>query len=119
MSGNNVELRNQIGISLKPCFPDGRISHRRSADPTIPRGTFEIKTVGTAKQLEINIWDEGTNTAAVEEIADNVEENINFLTFTNDKFMFFCHLTGRQYIDDPDKNVIRLRLQYNLIYHEV
>lgn len=87
-----------------------------------PRLVFENSEVSydygkTLYQLEVNIFDYGTSTKAVENLADNVQSALNKYYFINDEIQFVVYRGLRQKVEEEDKLIIRRRLLFEIQLH--
>ena len=72
----------------------------------------------TTYQLEINVLDYGTSTAVAEILADGIQGALNKYHFINTEIQFSVYKGQRQYVQEDDKRVIRVRLLFEIQLHE-
>lgn len=72
----------------------------------------------TTVQLEINCMDYGTDTAACEKMADEIQAALNHAVVLNDGIMFRSYIERRQPVYEEDRKIIRRRLLFTLYLYE-
>ena len=70
-------------------------------------------------QLEINIFDYGQSTTAVETLADQVQSTFHKYHFIDANIQFMVYEGSRQIIKEEDKQIIRRRLLFEVHLHEL
>lgn len=117
MAVNILELRKDIQTILKNICEN--VFYRRSSDTTkYPYIVYSIKSIGEAKELEINIWDYNCDTSKIENIADKIED-INREIVSNENHTFsLWNNYDRQWIDDDNKDILRINMTFELRYFE-
>lgn len=73
----------------------------------------------TLYQLEVNIFDYGTDTRTVEDLADTVQSILSKYYFINDEIQFAAYRGSRQKVSEDDKLIIRRRLLFEIHLHEL
>jgi len=73
----------------------------------------------TLYQLEVNIFDYGTDTRTVEDLADTVQSTLSKYYFINDEIQFAVYRGSRQKVSEDDKLIIRRRLLFEIHLHEL
>ena len=73
----------------------------------------------TLYQLEVNIFDYGTDTRAVEDLSDTVQDALNKNHFINREIQFVSYKGSRQKVEEDDKLIIRRRLLFEIHLHEL
>lgn len=117
MESKTIELRKDICDLLKSKCSN--ITYRRASyEASYPYVVYTIKDIGESKELEINIWDKNSDTTQIEDIADNIEKlDKEILTNENHTFSLWKN-NDRQWIDDEDKNILRINMTFELRYFE-
>ena len=64
--------------------------------------------------LIIDLWDKGTDTARIEEIADKIEAIFNAANMPDDEVLPTFYRISRKPIDDEDKSLIRRQLKFQV-----
>ncbi len=85
---------------------------------------FELNEVSyadgkTLMQLEVNIFDYGTNKRVVDDLADMIQEILNKYYFINNEIQFVVYKGLRQKVEENDKEIIRRRLLFEIQLHEL
>lgn len=73
----------------------------------------------TLYQLEVNIFDYGTDTRIVEDLADTIQSTLSKYYFINDEIQFAVYRGSRQKVSEDDKLIIRRRLLFEIHLHEL
>lgn len=68
--------------------------------------------------LEVNIWDKGTSSVQVDELADNVETLLQAQNLPQDHVLPTFYLIDRQNIPDDDKAIKHRRIQFQIQNYE-
>lgn len=112
-----IELRKDINSILKqlkcPVF------YRRATDKVkFPYIVYTLKDVGDSKLIEIDYWDNDSDTTVIETLADDVFFLLDKETLTNENHSIsFYHNQDKQWLDDEDKNLSRINESYILRYY--
>ena len=69
-------------------------------------------------QLEVNCMDYGTNTAACEAMADQIQKAFDHTVVLNDNLMFRSYIESRQPVYEEDRKIIRRRLLFEIYFYE-
>lgn len=64
--------------------------------------------------LVIDIWDKGTDTSRIEEIADRIEALFNAANLPNEDVLPTFYRISRKPIDDEDKTMIHRQLKFQI-----
>lgn len=102
-----------------------KVYYEGNQDPAVyPRLVYELNEVfydsgKTLYQLEVNIFEHGTSTRTVEDLADNLQKILNKYYFINDEIQFAVYRGSRQKIEEDDKLTIRRRLLFEIHLHEL
>lgn len=97
-------------------------SYYRKADKDkiYPHSVFDFENIdlGDINRddliLIIDLWDYGNDTSNIEEIADQIEEMFNAANLPDEKVLPTFYRISRKPIDDPDKNLIRRQLKFQI-----
>ena len=73
----------------------------------------------TTMQLEVNVIGHGEDSSEVESIADTVQTTLNRYFFINSDIEFTVYKGSRNTIKEPDKQVIRRRMLFEVQLHEL
>lgn len=117
MANKTIELRKDIQHLLKSVFEK---TFYRRADSGIeyPYLVYTIRDVDDYKILEVDFWDEGSNTENIENIADNVEEALDEFINTNENHSISIFKNDdRKWIDDENKNILRINESFQILYY--
>ncbi|MBA4687246.1 MAG: hypothetical protein H2184_08830 [Candidatus Galacturonibacter soehngenii] len=69
--------------------------------------------------LEVNIWNKGTNTSEIDDLMDDVEKKLNYYKHIDSKLQLSIYNGAlRQYVEDTDKTIKRIREQFELQVYE-
>ena len=69
-------------------------------------------------QLEVNCMDYGTDTAACETLADQIQAEFDHYKELNDEILFKCYFDRRQPVYEEDRKIIRRRLLFEIHLYE-
>lgn len=117
MASKTIELRKDIMILLKSICES--VAYRRANDKQkYPYIIFSIKDIGDTKELEINIWDRSSDTTKIETIADNIEKLDKEIVSNENHCLSLWKNNDRQWIDDEDKDILRINMTFELRYFE-
>lgn len=97
----------------------GETYHRR-AEPNakFPYKEYELSRADFGDSarddivLEVNVWDRAPDSKTVEEIADEIEALFNVANLPQETILPTFFRTGRQHVDDPDKDIQRIMLTF-------
>jgi len=84
----------------------------------MPYVTYKLGSYGPTGYLELNFWDNSSDSTRIETIADTFEKELNKLVINNETLtvsLFFNH--DRQLFPDEDKTVIHLVCNFKMIYY--
>ena len=117
MANKTIELRKDIQYLLKSIFE--KIFYRRAdVDTQYPYLVYTIRDVDDYKILEVDFWDEGSNTEKIENIADKVEETLDEFTKTNENHSISIFKNNdRRWVDDENKNILRINESFQILYY--
>ena len=63
--------------------------------------------------LEVNVWNNNTNTLTLEELTENIDNTLHrSALYSNNQVQFNIYRTNRLMIDDPDRKIRRRQLRY-------
>lgn len=120
MTGRTGRLRkavraNLVQISgLNRCY--FRIAPANAKTPFLVFLLEEITRDGEISQydLEVDISDYGTDDTQIEDIADAVQDGLDFLHYIDNKQEFRVYAETRNTVEESDKNIMRRRLTFSL-----
>jgi len=116
-----------LRVELKKIFKTltTNVYYEGNQDPAVyPRLVFENSEVSSSDsktliQLEVNIFDYGTSTRVIEDLADTVQATLNKYYFINSEIQFVVYKGLRQKVEEDDKLIIRRRLLFEIQLHEM
>ena len=90
---------------------------------TYPYAVFELNRLSENDErqailLEINVWDKHRYYSRAEEMMDTIEKNLHGYGQLSNDDIFYCFNGSRQAIPDEDKQIKRIREQFELYYYE-
>lgn len=94
----------------------------RMADPDalFPHAVYDFENIdlGDINRddliLIVDLWDKGSNTSRIEEMADQIEEIFNAANLPNEEVLPTFYRIGRKPIDDEDKTIMRRQLKFQI-----
>lgn len=94
----------------------------RMADPgaLYPHAVYDFENIdlGDINRddliLIVDLWDKGSNTSRIEEMADQIEEIFNAANLPNEEVLPTFYRIGRKPIDDEDKTIMRRQLKFQI-----
>ena len=94
----------------------------RTADPgaLYPHAVYDFENIdlGDINRddliLIVDLWDKGSNTSRIEEMADQIEEIFNAANLPNDEVLPTFYRISRKPIDDEDKTIMRRQLKFQI-----
>lgn len=94
----------------------------RMADPDalFPHAVYDFENIdlGDINRddliLIVDLWDKGSNTSGIEEMADQIEEIFNAANLPNEEVLPTFYRIGRKPIDDEDKTIMRRQLKFQI-----
>lgn len=69
--------------------------------------------------LIVDLWGKGSDTAEIEEMADQIEAMFNAANLPNDYVLPTFYRISRKPIDDPDKTLIRRQLKFQIQNYDI
>lgn len=70
-----------------------------------------VPAIGT---LEVNVWDSYKSYARVDDVMDDIEETVNDQVFADQDFILRMYKGQRNHIVDSDRNIKRVREQFEI-----
>lgn len=117
MANKTIELRKDIQHLLRSIF-EKTFYRRADVDTKYPYLVYTIRDVDDYKILEIDFWDEGSNTENIENIADKVEETLDEFIKTNENHSISIFKNNdRRWVDDENKNILRINESFQILYY--
>ena len=94
----------------------------RTADPDalFPHAVYDFENIdlGDINRddliLIVDLWDKGSNTSRIEEMADQIEEIFNAANLPNEEVLPTFYRISRKPIDDEDKTIMRRQLKFQI-----
>lgn len=119
--GKTKDLKTKIKDVLK--LSCGKVYDEMAPEKaSFPYVVFSIESIRAYDrenyQLEVNCYDYGTDPAAVDDLADNIENTLKAYTYINEIMQFRTFLNTRNSIQEEDKKIRRKRLLFDLYYFE-
>ena len=113
-----IELLKMITTTL-------RTAHERvykeiaPQDATFPYVVYRLPTSNDTEGredfiLEIDIWDNNTNTTALETLTESIDRKLNRFKYVDSKLSACSYRINRMMIPDPDTSIKRRQLRYEI-----
>lgn len=121
-TSKTTELRKQLKsilkLSVENVYYEGAPDSRQ-----YPYIVYELSELGfsdgrTLFQMEVNVFDYGESSSAIETISDNLQEELDKYYFINDRIQFNAYRNSRQIVKETDKKIIRRRMLFEIHLHE-
>lgn len=120
MTGRTRRLRKAVRAhlvqisGLDQCYY--RIAPAKAGTPFLVFLLEEITRDGEIGQydLEVDISDYGTDDTMVEDLADAVQDGLDYLYYLDEKMEFRVYAETRNTVEESDKNIMRRRLTFSL-----
>ena len=92
-------------------------------DAQYPYAVFELRRMSEDYErqsiiLEINVWDSHRYYSRAEEMMDTIEKNLHGYFQLSNNDIFYVFNGNRQNVPDDDKDIKRIREQFELYYYE-
>ncbi len=115
------ELRKQLRKKISEVVTNNYYDQAPD-NATYPYAVYDLAELNhydglTIMELEINLYDYGTNTSRIEELADKLQDTLHEYFFINHAIQFTCFRGLRQKVEEDDKQLIRRRLTFELRVH--
>ncbi|MCR6096854.1 hypothetical protein HXA31_20425 [Salipaludibacillus agaradhaerens] len=94
-------------------------------DAPYPYIVFNLPTSTDAERqrqdfiLEVDIWDQTTDTRALETLTDDIDKTIKKVRYVDDNQLLIFTRINRLMISDPDPMIRRRQLRYEIKRYEV
>lgn len=112
-----ADLRKLINAQMNTIM--GETYHRRAKpDANYPYKTFTLSRVDLNDparddfELMVDIWDHATDSKAVDEIADQLEELFNCNNLPQGTILPTFYKSSRYPVDDPDKDIQHVQMTF-------
>lgn len=120
-----VALRTVIVDILDEAMPDGSQTYYQQAQKAHPK-VYAVYTLDMidmtdermAYELEVNVMDYGTDTAAIEDLADAIQKAFNKRIVINDYIGVYFYTDRRNVVEEEDRNILRRRLTFSTYLYE-
>lgn len=94
----------------------------RTADPDalFPHAVYDFENIdlGDINRddliLIVDLWDKGSDTSGLEEMADQIEEMFNAANLPNEEVLPTFYRISRKPVDDEDKTIMRRQLKFQI-----
>lgn len=94
----------------------------RTADPgaLFPHAVYDFENIDLGDLnrddliLIVDLWDKGSDTSGLEEMADKIEEMFNAANLPNEEVLPTFYRISRKPIDDEDKTIMRRQLKFQI-----
>lgn len=112
-----LELKNQLEVYLGAYYSEA------PTNATYPYSVFDI-TINSKDDnkysctLEINVWDKNQYYSRAEELADRTSKLLDGTIKLSDEVLFYCFEGSRDHVLDEDKQIKRIRMQFELYFYE-
>ena len=119
MKTNSAQLHKAIRNLLIPSVTN--VYYENIPKPaTYPYAVFSTRLMGTTSgqqsyQLEIDVAAKDQKT--VEDLADSIEDNFDYLSFANQYLFFHVYRATRYTVVEEDKSIERRHLTFDLYYY--
>lgn len=115
-----IELRKIIQTELKTKCEKVYFQTAPS-NVSFPYLVYDINSVSIDTRdngvLTVDIWDRNSDTSIIETLTDDIEKQLDFKTFNNDKIQAAFFISIRNNIVDEDKKLSRRQLKFNIQYY--
>lgn len=116
------KLRTELNKILKEIHP--RVYYMKAPDTAIfpylvydlPQSYFEDNL--EVFNLDVDIWDDKTDTTEIETLAQSVWNGLNSCYFINEDMQFSIHRQTRLTVEDDDPRIRRRTLIFTLRYYD-
>lgn len=121
MKFNIIALRERVQAILSAEV--GEVFYSEATSPAIyPYAVFELLYIGEdygkhLLQLDINLIDRGADTSVIENLADNIQNKLDFFHYTDDVLSISTYITKRNEIQEKNKENKRRLLTFQLNYY--
>jgi len=121
-TSKTTELRKQLKSILKLSVEN--VYYGEAPDSRrYPYVVYELGELGfsdgrTLFQMEVNVFDYGESSSAIETISDNLQEELDQYYFINEHIQFNAYRNSRQIVRESDKKIMRRRLLFEIHFHE-
>ena len=119
MKSNSKELHKAITTLLKTRV--STVSYLNIPKPiSYPYAVFNLRLVGTSYgqqqyQLEIDVVTR--DIASVEELADNIQDDLDYYVFKDTNVFFHAYRSSRYPVVEEDKGIERRHLTFELYFY--
>ena len=119
MKTNSKELHKAITTILKSHVTN--VAYENIEKPvSYPYAVFSTRLLGTSSgqqryQLDIDVA--SRDTSVTEELADLIQDDLDYVTYTNDKIFFHVYRSTRYPVVEEDKGIERRRMTFELYFY--
>lgn len=111
------ELKNQLELYLGAYYSEAPVS------ANYPYAVFDITLNSkdderNACTLEVNVWDKNQYYSRAEKMADDITRLLDGSIKLSDEVLFYCYTGSRDHVLDEDKQIKRIRMQFELYFYE-
>jgi len=116
---NSKELHKALTAILKARV--STVAYENIPKPvTYPYVVFSTRLIGTSSgqqrfQLEIDVASRDIETS--EDLADLIQEDLDYRTFSNDKIFFHAYRSSRYPVVEEDKGIERRHMTFDLYFY--
>lgn len=112
-----LELKNQLEVYLGAYYSEA------PENATYPYAVFDISILSKEDNrnnctLEINVWDKNRYYSRAENMADDISKLLDGSIKLSDELLFYCYDGSRDHVLDEDKQIKRIRMQFELYFYE-
>lgn len=120
-----LALRTVVVDLLTSVMPSGSKAYYQQAQKEHPQmyAVYTLDMIDNTDErityeLEINVMDYGTDTAAVEDLADMIQTLFNKKVVINDDIGVYFYADRRNVVEEEDRNILRRRLTFSTYLYE-
>ncbi|MBQ0112229.1 MAG: hypothetical protein KBT03_03775 [Bacteroidales bacterium] len=111
------KLKDELELYLGAYYSEAPV------DATYPYNVFDIEVTSKNDNkynaiLEVNVWDKNKYYSRAEAEADKIEHLLDGAISLSDDVLFYCFDGSRQHVLDEDKQIKRIRMQFELYFYE-
>lgn len=120
-----LSLRKVVVAKLTDIMPSGSKVYYQQAQDDHPKvyAVYTVEMVDlsdgrNAYEVEVNVMDYGTDTATIENLADNIQAGFNELVVINNYIGVYFYADRRNAVEEEDRNILRRRLTFSAYLYE-
>ena len=124
-TSRTVALRTAVVSTLNTVMPEGSKVYYAQAQKEHPKiyAVYTLDLINITDdemlyELEINVMDYDTSTAAVEDLADSIQDAFNKKVVINNTIGAHFYSDRRNAVEEEDRNILRRRLTFSTYLYE-